>query len=278
MAISLLMIGYAVIRHKTPPTATSAAATTSGTPTAAGSAPSTGNTTIAGAPLGASNRTEVDGIWWGWATVAADNTDQVYGIPCGWPHTIEGAAAAAMNTASSIGNVANLVDATRPTLTARLYTPDGAKDVMDAAAAAQLRAKFRLNAEGVVVLADGRVSPNEHYYGLGMPRYGAYRFITASEDFVVVEVWIPTAFGPGTDDNLSDVKLSATHASYAMRWSDGTGGKDWRVSASTPLDVKRPPVLRANIGLQRMRDLLGSGWLIPLDATDKPYPGAVWAQ
>ena len=270
LVVSLLVIGYALVR----PRPTTAAAT--GGPSTSGTAKPSATTT-AGMPEGAASPTGVEGMWWGYATVAAGNTDQTFGIPCGWEHTPEGAAAAAMTVAGAVANIAFLVDDTRPIATARLYTTDGAKGMFNAAGAAELRKRYRLDENGVVLLSNGQASTWEHFYGVGMARYGAYKLITVNPDYVVVEAWVPYVIGPGTDDNLTDVRLSGNHVQLAMRWGDGPGGMDWRVAATTGLEWKKPTG-KSNIGLAAMKDLIGTGWLIPADATEQPYPGAVMAK
>ncbi len=270
LALGLLLVGGRQQAAPTPTAEQRAAATSESSAPTAG--PAAGQ-----APVGAVGQTSVEGMWTSEVVVGSGNHAAVYGIACGWPHTKEGAAAAAMNTLASLSSLPNLVDATRSVLTARLYTADGASVQLTAAQAARVRQRNRLNDDGVVVLPDGLPSPYERYYGGGMPRYGALRFLTVTPDQVTVEIWMPRAYGTGTDDNLSEVRLGAQHLQVTVRWGDGPGGQDWRVAHAEPLDKRVLETRRSNIGVQGMRDLLGPGWLIPADATDMPYPGAVLA-
>lgn len=218
------------------------------------------------------------GLRRGLATVAAGNTGAKYGIPYGWPQNTEGAVSAAMNIAASFCTLPMMVDATRAELEPIMYTADGlAENAFPAEVAAKRRRGSRLNDDGVVVLPDGQPSPTEKYYGCGLPRYGAYKVISEDPSQVVVEVWMPYVAGPGTDDNLSEVFLGTIHAELTMRWNAGPVGPDWRLSHDKPLPVLDLPTSKSNVGWQGIRDIVGPGWMVPADATTKPYPGSVWA-
>ena len=89
---------------------------------------------------------------------------------------------------------------------------------------------------------------------------------------------MPYVAGPGTDDNLSEVFLGTIHTELAMRWDRGPVGPDWRLSHEKPLPVlPLPNRTKSNVGWQGIRDIVGPGWMVPADATIKPYPGSVWA-
>ncbi len=219
------------------------------------------------------------GLRMGLATVAAGNSGAKYGIPYGWSRTTDGAVGAAMNIAASFCALPMMVDSTRVEIDKIQLTADGlVENTRSLETAAKMRKGSRLNNDGVVVLPDGRPSPHEKYYGCGLPRYGAYKVISEEDYYVIVEVWMPYVAGPGTDDNLSEVFLGTIHTELAMRWDRGPVGPDWRLSHEKPLPVlPLPNRTKSNIGWQGIRDIVGPGWMVPADATTKPYPGSVWA-
>ena len=219
------------------------------------------------------------GLRMGLATVAAGNSGAKYGIPYGWSRTTDGAVGAAMNIAASFCALPMMVDSTRVEIDKIQLTADGlVENTRPLERAAKMRKGSRLNNDGVVVLPDGRPSPHEKYYGCGLPRYGAYKVISEEDYYVIVEVWMPYVAGPGTDDNLSEVFLGTIHTELAMRWDRGPVGPDWRLSHEKPLPVlPLPNRTKSNVGWQGIRDIVGPGWMVPADATIKPYPGSVWA-
>ena len=218
------------------------------------------------------------GLRMGLATVAAGNSGAKYGIPYGWSRTTDGAVGAAMNIAASFCALPMMVDSTRVEIDKIQLTADGlVENTRPLERAAKMRKGSRLNNDGVVVLPDGRPSPHEKYYGCGLPRYGAYKVISEEDYYVIVEVWMPYVAGPGTDDNLSEVFLGTIHGELAMRWDRGPVGPDWRLAHDKPLPVLDLPTRKSNVGWQGIRDIVGPGWMVPADATTKPYPGSVWA-
>jgi len=218
------------------------------------------------------------GLRMGLATVAAGNSGAKYGIPYGWSRTTDGAVGAAMNIAASFCALPMMVDSTRVEINKIQLTADGlVENTVPLEIAAKMRKGSRLNNDGVVVLPDGRPSPHEKYYGCGLPRYGAYKVISEEDYYVIVEVWMPYVAGPGTDDNLSEVFLGTIHGELAMRWDRGPVGPDWRLAHDKPLPVLDLPTRKSNVGWQGIRDIVGPGWMVPADATTKPYPGSVWA-
>lgn len=222
----------------------------------------------------------VAGLYQGTATITLGNNSAVYGVRTGWEKTTNGAIAAAMNYEAADRQLVTLLPATKNTVQKRIYTESGLKtSATPDSVASTWRKMASINEQGDVV-RNGKVSPEERAYVDAFPRFGAYRVIEIqgkrlSPDFVTVQIWYPFVYGPGTVDNLTDVKVGFTRTQMDMVWNTTVGDWQLNVVAYDGEQPKPADARRTNQPRETIRRLLGSGWCVPADGTDQPYPGAV---
>lgn len=217
----------------------------------------------------------VPGLWQGTANITTGNASTVWGVRVGWPQTVDGAIAAAFNGEGATYSLAGVLPAYRGDVNKRVYV-QASKAPTDKWAAS-VRSNMHINGKGDV-LRNGKVSPLERPYLESLIRFGAYRVMEVKEGtadaptWVVAEVWFPVVAGVGSDSNFTDVAVFWRHAAMDVVW-DGT---NWRLkavarkTATIPTDARR-----TNQPYNNVRALLGPGWMIPADGTERPYPGAV---
>ena len=171
----------------------------------------------------------VPGLWQGTAYITAGNTDTIWGVRVGWPQTVDGAVAAALNGEGATYSLPGVLPAFRGAVQKRIYVR-GSKSATSAAWATQARALAHINDKGDVI-RNGTVSALERPYVESLIRFGAYRVMEVKEGtldsptWVVVEVWFPVVLGAGSDSDFTDVALFWRHAAMDVVW-DGT---NWRL-------------------------------------------------
>ena len=230
----------------------------------------------------------VPGLWRGVAMVGEGGTDEIHGVPVGWPQTIEGAVGAAMNYMAFNATLTALIDDPANQVQQRIYTADG---LLVAATTdderAEMRAIDRVSPNGEVLTSAGGVSPTDTYFGGGQPRYGAYRIEQVTRDpntqapiAITVSVMVPRWYGTGNPSNLDNITVSFDALTYEMRWLPGADGGpvDWRI-ADNPNGwrMEGVPPRQLNQGYQQLRAMLGSGWIVPADGTQDRIEGQVFA-
>ena len=274
IALGLVAAGIGVGRLTTP-APTPSAPTPAPTPTATPTGPnvpvySTVMTEVAGAP----------GLWWGTATVTSGYTDTILGVPIGWKHTVDGAIGAGVSSFVSLTSLNNAKLDTSRQLDDRLLTANArqahrtTQEYWDIT-----KAWYHLNNEGQPLDGAGDISTSRKLYWQGYPRYAAYKVTelhsTGTDlDTVHVSVWMPTVDGVTESDDLSPLRLQWGQMNLVMKWEDG----DWRTDSFEPAQAPQGSERRANLPWATVASLLGPGWSIPADATDKPYAGVVLAR
>lgn len=243
-------------------------------PTTAPSAPA------ASAPTPAlSGREVAPGLVMGSASIEALNQDFLYGTRVGYPRTVDGAVAAAINYDAATHTPAMFNKNQRTALNQRIYTDRGRDTVaMDDELAAAFAKQLGLDAQGRVLAKNGKVDPSRKLIVATYPRYGAYQLLgyqpSAEEPTeVTVTSWRPFVLGVGTKTDLSKVGLSWYEATVTVVW-DRT---DWRVRDSvTRLETSKPgDGSTPNASYADRAAALGPGWSVPTDATETLLPGTV---
>lgn len=281
VVIALAMVGAALLwargRSKTPAAEGPAASATAAPAPVGTPAP----TPAGGLPINATTFQVAPELYVGSATVRTGHTSTLHGVPVGWAQTENGAIGAAMQYDAAYLSPAMLIDASRKELIDRLYTADGREngpltdDVVKA-----IREKFHLTPTNQVLEPNGTPSTTKRYIAKGMPEYGAYRVESLSSGHppteVRVRVWMPGVAGVvnGTSD-YSNAKLYWTDSILTMRWSGG----EWKIAgydSKRSNDVPKPADQSfSNQTYQARRDILGAGWCVAPDSTEKPFDGAV---
>lgn len=254
-------------------------------PSAGGSAPATASESSTPTPprYMTVDGEVVPGLWRGTATVGSGNSKAIYGIPYGWPRTIDGAVGAAMNIEAAFYSLPAMVENTAAQLFPKLYTGAALEEVLEGKSYVWFRKKGRemagMNDDGVVLDLNGKPSKEKRFYGGGIPQYGAYIVRSCEKDStgqpsrVEVAVLIPMYGGTGTDDDMSNVHLQFKQINNSLVWVDG----DWRSETSGSVEnVWKKKV--SNQGWEHLKSLVGEGWAVPADATQEPFEGAVLTQ
>ena len=275
IALGLVAAGIGVGRLTTP-APTPSAPTPAPTPTATPTGPnvpvySTVMTEVAGAP----------GLWWGTATVTSGYTDTILGVPIGWKHTVDGAIGAAISTAASVSSLNNAKPDTAKQLDDRLLTANAQRNLRTTREQwDKTKAWFHLNDEGQPLDGSGDISTTRTLHWASYPRYAAYKVTELHSsgtdlDTVNVSAWMPLVYGvTQNENNLSPLQLEWVQLDLVMKWEDG----DWRTDSFASVKTPQGSERRANLPWSTVASLLGPGWSIPADATDKPYPGVVLAR
>lgn len=222
----------------------------------------------------------VPGLWRGTATVSSGNTSTVLQLRTGWPQTVDGAVAAAVNDSAVMVSLDNLRPSTaavldKQTLSAHAYpTLKSPPELWE-----QAKAFWHLDDEGRPLGPDGRTDPALEFYlaGPGLERYSAYQVTEVAPDLteVKVRVWMPAVDGTGSVDDVSQVRVQWKIHALTMVWEND----DWRMDAIVNEEnVPQLPIHATNASAAMVREALGAGWTVPADWTDQPYPGAVITQ
>lgn len=244
------------------------APSTAGTPSAGGGSPS---------PL--SGRELAPGLVMGTASVEALNQDLLYGTRIGYPRTVDGAVAAAINYDAAWHTPAMYNKTQRAALNQRIYTDRSrGRLAMDDALAAAFAKQLGINPRGQVLTSDGKVDSKRKLIVATYPRYGAYQLLGFQPSVeepteVTVTSWRPFVLGVGTDADLSRVRLNWSEVTVTVVWDRN----DWRIDESvTRLDTAKPGDGKApNASYADRAEALGPGWTVPTDATESLLPGTV---
>lgn len=211
--------------------------------------------------------------------VEASNSDAVYGVPVGYPRTLDGGVAAAINYDAASYAPAMFNKKTRGILYDRLYTTAYRSEQLTDE---QWRRFYPwANDAGQAIDAkSGKVMDGLQVIAGCYPRYGAYRVINIQPSStepreITIVTWMPCVFGIGNDTDLSKVRLAWNQTTVTVRWQES----DWRIAyASNSEDVGdlQPEDRRvSNQTFAARAKVLGIGWQVPADATEGALPGAV---
>ncbi len=231
------------------------------------------------APPVLNGREVAPGLVLGSASIEALNQDFLHGTRIGYPRTVDGAIAAAINYDAALHTPAMFNRVKRAALNERIYTATGLNEVaVDDELAAAFARQLGINAKGKVVGKGGKVDPRKKLIAATYPRYGAYKLLSyqpsvEAPNEVVVESWRPFVLGTGTDTDRRKVGLGWYQATVTVRWERG----DWRVADSvTNLDTAKPSdQSKPNASYSDRAAALGPGWSVPTDATETLLPGTV---
>lgn len=246
-----------------------------GTPPSAAGAPSSAEAS----PSPLSGRELAPGLVMGTASVEALNQDLLYGTRIGYPRTVDGAVAAAINYDAAWHTPAMFNKSQRTALNQRIYTDRSRSRLgMNDALAAAFAKQLGLNAQGQVLTEAGKVDSKRKLIAATYPRYGAYQqlgFQPSAEQPTEVSVtsWRPFVLGVGTDSDLSQVRLNWSEVTVTVVWDRN----DWRIDESvTRLDTAKPGDGSVpNASYADRAAALGPGWTVPTDATESLLPGTV---
>lgn len=196
-------------------------------------------------------------------------TDNLVGAPVGFPRTADGAASAALTWQNSISAAYFQPAAVRERLAARLYTREAQQlDPLGDKVATQVQDGLHVDATG-----HGIEQPILHAYSKCLTQYGAYRVDDASSaeskpTEVTVTTWAPCLTGLGATGALDDVDVIWTEQSWTLTWS----GKDWQISGGKQATQTPPAPDKPGepwVSFTERARLLGAGWQVTADATDK---------
>ncbi|MDR1213605.1 MAG: hypothetical protein LBK54_05920 [Propionibacteriaceae bacterium] len=205
------------------------------------------------------------------------------GVGFSYPHTLEGAVAAAAGALRyrlSADFLDDEVGARTDPLVFNGDTLDTARDW-----AAMTREAAGLSGRVEPLDPDtGQAVAEETYYAAGYPRYGAYKILkidgisplSLGPDAVVMTWWLPGVSGIGRLENLDGVRVWGEVWTAVVQW--GYISRDYKVQLF--MDGGAPPLLdntRTNVSYGERAELLGPGWCVPLDGIEEAIPGVVKA-
>ncbi|MFD6446667.1 hypothetical protein ACFWEJ_16300 [Promicromonospora sp. NPDC060204] len=221
----------------------------------------------------------------------AGATEEVAGIPAGFPQSVDGAVSAMMTYRNAADAALFRTSQERAEIAYRIFTDEGllASGLSDQAA---LEAQERLgvNEAGVAERGDGSLDPTRTAFAVCAYELGAYRVASVVSNSVVspgpgepaqlptevvVTTWSPCLSGVGGTQDVAEVDIRWSLQASALRWDDG----DWRVDTVYPDDAAPEPADPNDVAVtfdERAR-LLGKGWTLPADATEEVAP-AFWAE
>ncbi|MDR1388272.1 MAG: hypothetical protein LBJ44_11995 [Propionibacteriaceae bacterium] len=208
-------------------------------------------------------------------------TETVLGWGVAFPRTLEGAVAASANAVGYWLSLDFFRDETRAVLSGRIL------DVEEDGSAAGWARRFGVDGSGRSVDASGAVIPNSVAFAETHLVYGAYRIWHVDRDpvngltRVRLDWWGPYVVGPGSDADVSGVRVAFVLWSVSVEWSWGEGR--WRAAVSFDSSVPEPPGGRqfVNQSFERRAVLLsamGPGWCVPFDGVEARRPGVPLAQ
>ncbi|MFI8523382.1 hypothetical protein ACIGB8_02985 [Promicromonospora sukumoe] len=210
----------------------------------------------------------------GEAAEDAGATEDVAGVPAGFPQSVDGAVSALMTYGNAAGAALFRTPQERAEIAERIFTDQGraASGLTDEAAA---DAQDRLGANALAACA----------YEFGAYKVvstGSYGVASSGPDEpaqlpfeVVVSTWAPCLSGVAGAQDTSDVDIRWTHHAATLRWD----GRDWRIDSVVSPGGRVPapddPDDIATTFEERAR-LLGTGWTLPADATEE-IPADFWS-
>lgn len=194
-------------------------------------------------------------------------TEDVAGVPAGFPQSVDGAVSALMTYSNAADAALFRTPQERAEIAERIFTDQGraASGLTDQAAAA---AQDRQRAAAFTGCA-------YEFGAYKVVSVGSHSVVSPSPDEpaqapteVVVSTWAPCLSGLGGAQDTSDVDIRWTHHAATLRWD----GRDWRVD-SVVSPGGRVPVPDdpddVAITFQERARLLGTGWTLPADATEE---------
>lgn len=199
----------------------------------------------------------------GEAAEGAGATEDVDGVPVGFPQSVDGAVSAMMTYGNAADAALFRTPQERAQIAERIFTDEGhaASGLTDQAAA---EAQDRLGADALT----GCAYEFGAYKVVSVGSYGAEQVPTE----VVVSTWAPCLSGAGGAQDASDVDVRWTHRAGTLRWD----GRDWRVQSIVTPDGRVPEPADPDdvaITFEERARLLGAGWTLPADATEEIPPG-----
>lgn len=195
-------------------------------------------------------------------------SDKLHGFPIGFPHSRTGAIEAAFSYLQATTSSTMMADATGPDLvtymTRGLTWNSWLQD-----AVTPNRQRWKLNAAGQVLGANGVVDPTKTFKSQLFLRYGVFRVVAASADAVTVEAWAPEVLGVFDANSSKQPNLTYDASSGVVRliWVDGDWRLDWATEKDgdgTALPSSGPAASFAYRGKHFPE---GAGWKVPADAT-----------
>lgn len=227
-------------------------------------------------PAATTTATAVAALARGDAAVGEGGTRTLHGVSVGYQQTLTGAVQAALNYDVASASNAMFVKETRRAINAYIYTPAGQATVaISDKIALAVEKQYGLNDRGQVLNKDGTISTSSRLYAGCLPRYGAYKIVSADNPNqptkVVVQLWRPCLFGPGSEEDRTKVTVQWDGSIDTLEWVEG----DWRVSTSTGWSEKPPHpanIRLVNPTFAERAQLLGRGWLLPANATEYNDP------
>ena len=224
------------------------------------------------------------GLTRGSAAVDGVATDNIDGVPVGYPHTTDGAISAALNYRATSGVYYGIPDEDAMQIARRIWsTKEGAdSDASPETLAAFREQYFGITDHGEAVDPSGRVDSRRKYMTGCQARYGAYRVSETADDRVTLEVFVPVWYGVGSEADLTDVEIDWRAVTLVMAWSAGPDGgpEDWRIEDS-PHGTKMAPAdtRLANPGYAALAEALpmkAGPWQVPVDSTMEALPGELF--
>ncbi|MGD7708119.1 hypothetical protein [Microlunatus sp. Y2014] len=221
------------------------------------------------------------GLTRGTVAVEASHSDAVYGVPVGYPQTVDGGIAAAINYDAAGYAPAMFNKKTRAILYDRIYTSTFRAELFTDKEWRQFH-PWANDAGQVVDEKSGKVIDELRVISGCYPRYGAYRVINIQPDSaqpseITISNWMPCVKGPGNDTDLSQVRLVWEFNTVTVRWEE----TDWRIaysSSRTSRETQPEDRRVSNQTFAARAKVLGIGWQVPADATEEALPGAVFTR
>lgn len=208
-------------------------------------------------------------------------TDNIVGVPAGFPQTVDGAVSAALTWDNAVSASYFQPVAVRERLAERIYTAEAQQlDPLGDEVAQQVREGLGVDASG-----NGTDQPLLHAYSKRLWKYGAYRVddVQPSQDApteVTVSAWAPSLTGLGAPSALDDVEVFWGQKQFTLRWS----GSDWQIADGQQVTEQPPAPDEPGepwVTFTERARLLGAGWQMTADASDQEDPSVYdegWVQ
>lgn len=195
-------------------------------------------------------------------------TEQLHGVPRGFPQTVPGA----VEAASAMAEATKFLSAERPSderedLLVELLPPEAVTPELETVLVERARDRYGLTEEGQPIGGQ----PGDQFVNECLPEFGLYR-VTGTEPaagetprLVEMEIWMPCVQGTGSSQNIDALRLDWGVTYNAVEWRDG----DWSITderGQQDLDPLIPAEeLFPNVSVEERAELVadrGEGWML----------------
>lgn len=201
------------------------------------------------------------------------------GWPTGWDHSLDGAVAQSGVIAQFLGNAQVADYDSRDIYTKLTGRVIDSEDTYEA-----FNAHLGVDKDGYLVDRQGQRIDDRKLVAAVYPRYGAYKIVdvTFFEDHSVEDVavlwWLPSVKGyKSASTGQTDFKITWQTRLIYLTWNSE---KSMFELAFETVGKNLPDVEenKTNLSFDQRAEYLGSGWMVPADATEERLPDVLGAK